>query len=907
MSTSPRRIGQYELMQQIGSGHIGEVWKARDLAQQRDVAIKLLHNDLQADPHFLNRLTNGGRALTTIRHSNLVSVYDAAVSRPQEARETTAFIAMDYIEGYTFADYLKATAQRGIFPAITDILYIFSCLGDALDAIHQRGIAHGNIKPTNILLHKQQRGRFSAGEPLLTDVGITQIAGNDSSMAAPHYLSPEQAQGQQANARSDIYALGILLYELCTGALPFRGDNTFAVISQQINTLPTPPMLINANIPATLSEVILRALAKDPAARFPEASLLAIAIAEACSIPTTHPSLRQNAGRSGPLATPGPSMPNNVQSILGVSQPLSNDSPAYRRPLRSNALPLSAQGTSISLNSNPNISAALIFPNSGPLPAISPIASSPSQSNSVPPQPEAPASSYNNHLDRPFNVNQNSMSGMLPEGNANKQLFMSPQSLSGIPATENNAVAPQVPFSLPPSTPNQQAAYEMNTTQQPSQQPPRQPYAQASQNQMPATPYPPSAQNAGQDFYGTTGQHQGPSAPYQQEPAQTPMANQGPMPFPQPPASASAHTTTRKNKYLVPLMVALIVLIILGTVSITKLLTGGQGNQGASTNLTPTSTAPGLVFFQDDALGHNDQLRITMNNIPDPQADQTYFAWLQTDTHQNIPLSNLQVNNKNINYTYSGDSKHSNLLSYTTGIIITTEATGTTPQNPSSKIVYQATMPTTLLPEIKNILYATPELGGKRTAVADMLDSVKSMNDKAGSIVDSLQGATDTGLVKRQATRIIEMIDDSKYARQSGQLPANLSSQINTPIGLLSAPDQKGYIDILSAHLTTLKTMAGNDSDLMRRITNVQNGLTDLKQWLQEIQRDDVQLLKATNLKDPAITNVALHLKQLVSDTYTGHIIPPDTSPKPILGSAGALQVYTEAQYMASLTLQAIK
>jgi serine/threonine protein kinase len=151
MSTSPRRIGQYELVQKIGSGHVGEVWKARDLAQKRDIAVKLLYNDLQADPHFLNRLRNGGRALTSLRHTNLVSVYDVVISRPEGSRETTTLIASDYVDGHTLTEYLKATAHRGIFPSIQDLVYLFSSLSDALDYIHQHGIVHGNITPNNIL------------------------------------------------------------------------------------------------------------------------------------------------------------------------------------------------------------------------------------------------------------------------------------------------------------------------------------------------------------------------------------------------------------------------------------------------------------------------------------------------------------------------------------------------------------------------------------------------------------------------------------------------------------------------------------------------------------------------------------------------------------------------------------
>ncbi|GCE17847.1 hypothetical protein KDK_16470 [Dictyobacter kobayashii] len=528
-----------------------------------------MHNDLQADPNFLNRLTNGGKVLTTLRHENLVSVYDTAVSRTGEARETTTFIVMDYIEGYTLRDYIKATSQRGIFPSTADIVYLFSCLGTAVDYIHQQGITHGNIKPSNILLHKQQRANFAAGEPMLTDVGLTQIAGNDSYLSAPHYLSPEQAQSKPANKASDIYTLGVILYELCTGTVPFRGDNTYAVISQHINTLPAPPTLLNANIPQALAQVILRALAKDPATRFPEATLLAYAIAEACAVQPTHPQVKQIATRRMQTQQTNNPATNNSQSILGVSQPLTPESPIFMRPLpdlstRQQAVPGPTQP--VSLNANPNVSASAVFPNSGPLssvsiskntgpisasrPAVSPthlVPGEPKEMEILPPLPPPRPSALSGPLSNP----------------GNKQ-FLNRQAAPNTPSMEgSNAGAGFAPL---PSTPS---APRFNPSQ-PSPEPTR-PYQQSPMPEM--------------------------QTPQQPQPAvQQLNTSAQPLTF-------RPTTPIYKNKYAAIALVLLIAIIV-ATIGITTLINHSNAGQPAVSRTTQpplppvVSQGPGTIFFR---------------------------------------------------------------------------------------------------------------------------------------------------------------------------------------------------------------------------------------------------------------------------------------------------------------------
>src|SRR5579884_1756750 len=209
MSTVPKLIDTYELQYPLGRGSTGEVWKGYDTQLRRDVAIKIIHPDLQSDPHFSTRFTQEGQTIAALHHSNIVPVRAAKITRSPETGETTAYVVMDYIEGQTLTDYLSATSHKGAFPDISEIVYLFTSLGVAIDYAHQQGIVHGNIKPGNILLNKQNIGNSTAGEPMITDFGLERLLGNAGTNSDPLYMSPEQAQGFPASSRSDIYALGV--------------------------------------------------------------------------------------------------------------------------------------------------------------------------------------------------------------------------------------------------------------------------------------------------------------------------------------------------------------------------------------------------------------------------------------------------------------------------------------------------------------------------------------------------------------------------------------------------------------------------------------------------------------------------------------------------------------------------
>jgi eukaryotic-like serine/threonine-protein kinase len=292
MSTeSLRRLGKYELQERLGYGGMAEVWKARDTQLQRFVAIKLLHANLQADTDFVARFQREAQAIASLRHPNIVQIHDFQVSLPPESSTPTPYMVMTYIEGPTLANYIASTSSQGKIPSPVEIVNIFTSISQAVDYAHQKGMIHRDIKPANILLDRHNTERNPMGEPILTDFGLARLLGVSAStlsatqLGTPLYTSPEQARGYPGNERSDIYSLGVILYEMVTGVRPFRGDSPMAVLSQHLNITPTSPVLLNPNIPPALTMVIMMALAKDPNARFARATTMTAAIAEALHVP----------------------------------------------------------------------------------------------------------------------------------------------------------------------------------------------------------------------------------------------------------------------------------------------------------------------------------------------------------------------------------------------------------------------------------------------------------------------------------------------------------------------------------------------------------------------------------------------------------------------------------------------
>src|SRR6266481_2051750 len=228
MSTNPRRLGKYELRDSLGHGGMGEVWKAFDPQLRRYVAIKLLRADLQADPTFVARFTREAQVIASLQHPNIVQIYDFNVSQPPESERDTPYMVMRYVEGETLASLIRRTSRMADFLSPAKMVQLFTPISLAMDYAHQKGMIHRDIKPSNILLDKRNTTHNPMGEPILSDFGIARLLGVTSTLrtgwhlGTPSYISPEQVMGSPGSERSDIYALSIILYEACTGTLPFR-------------------------------------------------------------------------------------------------------------------------------------------------------------------------------------------------------------------------------------------------------------------------------------------------------------------------------------------------------------------------------------------------------------------------------------------------------------------------------------------------------------------------------------------------------------------------------------------------------------------------------------------------------------------------------------------------------------
>src|SRR2546421_3644176 len=292
MSMEPlRRLGKYELRERVGQGGMAEVWKAFDTQLKRYVAIKILHPKLLEDPNFVTRFELEAQLIASLHHPNIVQIHDFQVSRPPDSDRTLAYMVMAYIEGETLARYIGHTSAQGKIPSPVEIVNLFTSISLAIDYAHGLGMVHRDIKPANILLDKNNTTRNSMGEPILTDFGLAKLLGVSTStftanqLGTPLYTSPEQARGYAGNERSDLYSLGVILYEMVTGVQPFRGNTPIEVLSQHLNATPTSPVLLNPNVPPALTMVIVTALAKDPNARFASAATMTAAIAEALNVP----------------------------------------------------------------------------------------------------------------------------------------------------------------------------------------------------------------------------------------------------------------------------------------------------------------------------------------------------------------------------------------------------------------------------------------------------------------------------------------------------------------------------------------------------------------------------------------------------------------------------------------------
>ncbi|HEY5002423.1 MAG TPA: protein kinase, partial [Ktedonobacteraceae bacterium] len=261
---------RYQLQEPIGRGGMATIYRGHDTRMDRVVAIKVLREVYSTDPKFVTRFQREAKAASALQHPNIVQVYDYGQT------DGNYFIVMELIEGTDLRRYLRS---RGVL-AVDRAIIIAHDVALGLGAAHRRGIVHRDVKPQNVLVGRD-------GSIKLTDFGIASVykdinaerlTTTGMTLGTVQYYAPEQAQGEIVSPSADVYALGIVMYEMLTGRTPFDGDTPVAVAMQHIQDIPVPPTQLNPGIPPALEEIIMRCLEKVPEMRFRDGSSLARAL-----------------------------------------------------------------------------------------------------------------------------------------------------------------------------------------------------------------------------------------------------------------------------------------------------------------------------------------------------------------------------------------------------------------------------------------------------------------------------------------------------------------------------------------------------------------------------------------------------------------------------------------------------
>lgn len=263
--------GRYRIVQRIGGGGMADVYLAEDTHLQRRVALKLLHRHYAQDQQFVERFRREAESAAGLSQPNIVAVYDRGEF------EGTYYIAMQYVDGPTFRQLI----DRGL--TIEQAVAIVRQVLEAARYAHRKGIVHRDLKPQNVIVDAE-------GKAMVTDFGIARAGVSDitqtgSVMGTPHYLSPEQAQGHEVTAVSDLYSVGVMLYESLTGRVPFEGETAVAIAMKQVSEVPQRPSSINPRVSPALDAVVMRALEKDPGQRFQNADAFIAALTAAMREP----------------------------------------------------------------------------------------------------------------------------------------------------------------------------------------------------------------------------------------------------------------------------------------------------------------------------------------------------------------------------------------------------------------------------------------------------------------------------------------------------------------------------------------------------------------------------------------------------------------------------------------------
>ncbi len=253
--------GRYELLELIGFGGMAIVFKARDILENKNVAIKILKDEYLSNEDFKRRFRNESKAIAVLSHPSIVKIFDVNFS------DNIQYIVMEYIDGITLKEYIE---QQGTVKWKEAVHFTVQILR-ALQHAHDNGIVHRDVKPQNVML-------LEDGTIKVMDFGIARFARengktmSDKAIGSVHYISPEQAKGENTDEKTDIYACGVIMYEMLTGKVPFDGDSAVSIAIKQMQIDAQRPRSINPDIPVGLEEIILRAMQKDPQLRYQTAS-----------------------------------------------------------------------------------------------------------------------------------------------------------------------------------------------------------------------------------------------------------------------------------------------------------------------------------------------------------------------------------------------------------------------------------------------------------------------------------------------------------------------------------------------------------------------------------------------------------------------------------------------------------
>jgi eukaryotic-like serine/threonine-protein kinase len=827
MSMEPlRRLGKYELRERLGQGGMAEVWKAFDTQLKRYVAIKVLHSKLLEDPNFVTRFELEAQLIASLHHPNIVQIHDFQVSEPPESDRTLAYMVMAYIEGETLASYIRHTSAQGKIPSPTEIVNLYTSISLAIDYAHGRGMVHRDLKPANILLDKNNTSRNPMGEPILTDFGLAKLLGVSAStftanqLGTPLYTSPEQARGYAGNERSDMYSLGVILYEIVTGVQPFRGTTPIEVLSQHLNATPTSPVLLNPNIPPALTMVIVTALAKDPNARFSSAAMMTAAIAESLNVP--------------------------VPEVLGQ--------PAYPRDFQ---------------NMPTYIGAPLSLEGAGRTPS----SSSPSLAFSSP--TELPSS----------------IGGVSPLMDSNRG--------SGV-------VGPvySTPQLATPTSSSWQSS-SMSATGGPT--------AAAYSQTTPA------------------GVMQGVSTP------SSPVVSPPPTP-PAPPSNSQK----MQWKGWYSAVIVLVIVALLGSSLGAFLILRNKTNQPA---VIPGGQAFFLSSGQLDpgsAQGIADQLQIQLQNISDPQAGKSYYAWLLADRHPHVEqpalepppqftlpllLGKLTVSHGSVSFFYNGDAQHDNLFSISSRLLITEEDTNGTPRGPAadrSTWRYYAEIPQTpygsnqlsALDHIRHLFYKETKVGvlGLPGGLDIWLyrNTEKLMEWAISARDDYHAQVSDPTIIHNLFISMLDYLDGAPNVHID--VPAGTpiaADPVVSRVALLSvvpaqqqltdvANNPPGYIDHVPLHLNAVLRAPDATPQMRALATEIVQALNNAGRWLVQTRMLAKQLvnMNADQLAQPTTLTM---LDNLLTDTtyaYIGQLNPNTNQVIP-----GVLQVHYDIQKLATLNI----